>query len=65
MRVAVRGCRDSVEFIAGSDGTWLSESGEPVRIGNREPQLTRSASLDEFICPQDELARLLGTVQAA
>ena len=65
MRVAVRGCRDSVEFISRTDGTWLSESGEPVLIGDRVPQWVRPASLDEFICPQDVMDRLLGAVQAA
>jgi len=65
MRVALRGCRDSVEFIAGPDGTWLSESGEPVHIGDRVPRLVKPAGLDEFICPADVLSRLLGAMQAA
>jgi hypothetical protein len=65
MRVALRGCRDSVEFIAGPEGTWLSESGEPVRIGDRVPRLLKPATLDEFICPPDVMSRLLGAMQAA
>lgn len=58
MRVAVRGCRDSVEFVAGPDGTWVSESGETVRIGSR-PGSTAGGALDEFICPQDLAERLV------
>jgi len=65
MRVALRGCRDSVEFIAGPEGTWLSESGETVRIGDRVPRLLKPAALDEFICPPDVMTRLLGAMQAA
>jgi len=60
MRVALRGYRDAVEFVAGPDGTWLSESGEPVRIGDRLPQLVQMAAIDDFICPQDVMDRLLG-----
>lgn len=58
MRVAVRGCRDSVEFVAGPDGAWLSESGETVRLGNR-PVSAMAGALDEFICPQDLADRLV------
>lgn len=57
MRVAVRGCRDSVEFVAGPDGTWVSESGETVQIGSR-PVAAVAADLDEFICPRDLAERL-------
>jgi len=64
MRVALRGCRDSVEFVAGPDGTWLSEAGEPVEIGDDAPQQLRSSALDDFICPQDVMERLLSTLQA-
>lgn len=64
MRVALRGCRDSVEFVAGPEGTWLSESGEPVQIGDQVPQLVKMNGLDDFICPQDVLERLLSSVQA-
>ena len=65
MRVALRGCRDSVEFVEGADGIWLSESGEPVRIGDRAPQPAKSVEWDELICPQDVMASLLGTLEAA
>lgn len=58
IRVAVRGCRDSVEFVAGPGGTWVSESGETVRIGNR-PVSAITKALDEFICPQDLAERLV------
>lgn len=58
MRVAVRGCRDSVEFVAGPDGTWVSESGETVRIGSR-PVSAVGGGLDEFICSQDLAERLV------
>jgi hypothetical protein len=62
MRVALRGCRDSVEFVAGSDGTWLSESGEPVRIGDQAPQPVRTNALDEFICSPDVMERLMSAL---
>ena len=62
MRVAVRGGRDAVEFVAASDGKWLSESGEVVRIGDAAPQPARIESLDEFICPRDVMRRLLGSL---
>ena len=65
MRVAIKGCRDSVEFIAGADGSWLSESGEPVQIGDRLPQLIKSEIMEDFLCPQDVMARLLGLLPAA
>jgi hypothetical protein len=64
MRVALRGCRDSVEFVAGPDGSWISESGEPVRIGDQVPQLVKTNALDEFICPQDVMERLLSALQS-
>lgn len=64
MRVALRGCRDSVEFVAGPDGTWLSESGEPVRIGDKVPQLVRTNALDEFICPPDVMERVMSALQS-
>jgi hypothetical protein len=64
MRVALRGCRDSVEFVAGAEGTWLSESGEPVQIGDHAPQLVKKSALDDFICPQDVMERLMSTLQA-
>lgn len=60
MRVALRGCRDSVEFVAGPEGTWLSESGEPVQIGDDAPRPLKADSLDEFICPPEVLDRVLG-----
>ena len=60
IRVALRGCRDAVEFVAASDGTWLSESGELVRIGNQAPQPTKTEALDEYICPPDVIRSLLG-----
>ena len=65
MRVALRGYRDSVEFVEGADGIWLSESGEPVRIGDRGPQPVKTEALEEFICPQDVMESLLGSLQAA
>lgn len=65
MRVALKGCRDSVEFVAASDGTWISESGERVRLGDHTPKPVKTHSLDEFLCPQDVMARLLGALQAA
>ena len=65
MRVALRGCRDSVEFVEGADGIWLSESGEPVRIGDRAPQPVKTDAWEEFICPQDVMASLLGSLEAA
>ena len=60
MRVALRGYRDAVEFVAGEDGTWLSESGEPVRIGSRLPQIVKMEAIDDFICSQDVMDQLLG-----
>ena len=57
MRVALRGCRDSVEFIAGPNGTWLSESGEPVQIGQRAPRQVKTHTLDDFICSRHLLSR--------
>ena len=64
MRIALRGCRDSVEFVPGPGGTWISESGEVVHIGN--PVHGASAdSLDDFLCPQDLVARLVGTLEVA
>lgn len=59
MRVAVRGCRDAVEFIEGPDGLWLSDSGEPVLLGSPLVQRPIPESLDEFICPPDTLTRVL------
>ena len=64
MRVALRGCRDAVELTAASDGTWLSESGEPVEIGPNVPHVSSSESLEEFICPPDVMARLLEVLQS-
>ena len=64
MRVALRGSRDSAEFVAGPEGTWLSESGEPVQIGDQAPQLVKTNTLDEFICPQDVMERLMTALQA-
>ena len=60
MRVALRGCRDAVEFVAGTDGTWLSESSEPVQIGQDVPRSVKADALDEFICSQEVLDRVLG-----
>ena len=59
IRVALRGCRDSVEFLAGPDGSWYAESGEPVRFGEPAPQTTTSECLDEFLCPQELISRLV------
>jgi len=64
MRVALRGCRDSVEFVAGPDGIWLSESGEPVGIGDQALQLVRTNTLDEFICPPDVMERVISALQS-
>ena len=65
MRVALRGSHDAVEFVSGSNGTWISESGEPVLIGDRASRKSKSHSLDELLCPHDVMAQLLGEVQAA
>jgi hypothetical protein len=62
MRVALRGCRDSVEFVAGPDGTWLSESGETVHIGHDAPRPLKTDALDDFICSQEVLDRVLGRI---
>jgi hypothetical protein len=64
MRVALRGCRDSVEFIARQDGTWIDESGEPVHIGHEAPRAIKTDSLEDFICPQEVLDQVLGTSSA-
>ena len=64
MRVALRGCRDSVEFVAGPDGSWLSESGEAVQIGDEAPRPLKADALDDFICPQEVLDRVLGRAGA-
>ncbi|GEM_PF-2602105 len=63
MRVALRGCRDSAEFVAGPDGTWLSESGEPVRIGDAAPRPLKTDALEDFICPPEVLDRILGGIE--
>ena len=63
MRLALRGCRDAVEFTAAPDGTWLSESGEPVEISPHLPHALNSDCLEEFICPPDVMARLLDGLQ--
>lgn len=65
MRVALRGCHDAVEFVSSSDGTWLSESGQPVLIGDRATQKTKAHSLDELLCPHEVMTQLLVEVQAA
>ncbi|MBZ5578480.1 MAG: hypothetical protein LAP40_18100 [Acidobacteriia bacterium] len=65
MRIALRGCRDSVEFVAGPGGTWVSESGEIVRMGNNPLYRTAADALDEFLCPQDLVERLVGTLDVA
>lgn len=65
IRIALRGCRDSVEFVARPDGTWLSESGEIVRIGSQSPDAASGESLEDFLCPQDLVARLVGTLDMA
>ncbi len=61
MRVALRGGRDAVEFIAGPDGIWLSESGEPVQIGHQPLRRIQPDGLDEFICPEDVMHRVLAS----
>jgi hypothetical protein len=65
MRVALRGSHDAVEFVSGSDGSWLAESGEPVLIGERPSHKSRTHSLDELLCPHDVMTQLLGAVHAA
>lgn len=65
MRIALRGCRDSVEFVARPDGTWLSETGEIVRIGSQSADASPGESLEDFLCPQDLVARLVGTLDMA
>jgi hypothetical protein len=65
MRVALRGNRDAVEFVASSNGNWISESGEPVLIGHPASKFSQTGSTDEFICPQDVMNRLLDELQAA
>ena len=65
MRVALRGSHDAVEFVSSSNGTWLSESGEPVLIGEHPSRKSKAHSLDELLCPHDVMAQLLGEVQAA
>ncbi len=60
MRVALRGGRDAAEFIAGPEGIWLSESGEPVCIGDQVPRRIHLDGLDDFICPEDVMHRVLG-----
>jgi hypothetical protein len=65
MRVAVRGSHDAVEFVSSSDGTWLSESGEPVLIGERASHKSKIHSLDELLCPHDVMTQLLDTAQVA
>lgn len=64
MRVALRGCRDSVEFVAGAEGTWLDESGEPVLIGHDTPRPVKADALEDFICSQEVLDRVLGRAGA-
>jgi len=59
IRVALRGCRDSVEFVAGPEGGWLSEAGEVVRFGEPAPQPRVVDSLDEFLCPQEVVSSLV------
>ena len=59
MRLALRGCGDSVELAAGPEGTWVSEFGETVRIGSTAAQADTAEVLDEFICPQDLVAHLV------
>lgn len=64
MRVALRGCRDAVELVARQDGTWIDESGEPVQIGSEAPRAVRTDALEEFICSQEVLDRVLGRESA-
>lgn len=64
MRVALRGCRDSVEFVPGPADTWHSETGEIVRIG-AHPARPATDNLDDFICPQELVERLVGTLDLA
>ena len=65
MRVAVRGWRDSVEFVPGPGDTWETETGEVVRIG-AHPRVSPSVEgLDEFICPQELAQHLVGSLEMA
>jgi hypothetical protein len=59
MRLALRGYRDCVEFTAGPDRTWISESGEIARIGGDHSRTAATETLDEFLCPQDLVAQLM------
>jgi len=65
MRVAVRGYRDSVEFVAGPQNTWQSDTGEVVRIGAHPRVAVTTESLDEFICPQELAQHLVGGPEMA
>ena len=60
IRVAVRGCRDSVEFAPGPNETWISELGEPVQIADQPAHNTATETIEDFICPQDTISRLVG-----
>jgi hypothetical protein len=65
MRVAVRGYRDSVEFVARPQGTWQSETGEAVHIGAHPRVQATAETLDEFICPQELAQHLVGSLDMA
>jgi hypothetical protein len=65
IRVALRGCRDSVEFVPGPNGTWISEYGEPVQMGDEPVHTGATQAIEEFICSQDEISRLVGSLQMA
>ena len=65
MRVAVRGYRDSVKFVAGPQDTWQSETGEVVHIGAHTREQATAETLDEFICPQELVQHLVGSLEMA
>jgi hypothetical protein len=65
MRVAVRGYRDSVEFVAGPHDTWQSDTGEVVRIGAHPRVPATAEAIEEFICPQELAQHLVGTLDLA
>jgi len=65
MRVAVRGWRDSVEFVPGPGDTWESETGEVVHIGAHPRVPATIEGLDEFICPEELARHLVGSLETA
>ena len=59
MRVAVKGCEDTAEFI-NVHGTWISEDCEPVTL-EYGPRRNAPATLSEAdcVCSRDLAARLI------